>query len=212
MLANNFLAQGNLRMLWDVIMENEDVQKNKQEAAKLFNQTTPSFCTENEEAKKSRNLIDLNKVFLSYMTRKLNNAPSTLSSTEKKELVTHEQIQEDKQNLFQKDLEMKQKEFENSMKQPVPDVPIFKDNVEEQPISEMDAIIKKTLAERNFEMEQIHKSQMPLSQPTQNNKEGATNILSKLKPSKMNELADIKSRIDNIEKILLEIRYELQKK
>ena len=107
---------------------------------------------------------------------------------------------------------MKQKEFQNSMKQPVPDVPIFKDNVEEQPISEMDAIIKKTLAERNFEMEQIHKSQMPLSQPTQNNKEGASNILSKLKPSKMNELADIKSRIDNIEKILLEIRYELQKK
>jgi len=104
------------------------------------------------------------------------------------------------------------------MKQPVPDVPIFKDNVEEQPISEMDAIIKKTLAERNFEIEQIHKSQIPLSepvpisQPVQNNKESALNILSKLKPVKVNELSAIKSRLDNIEKILLEIRQELKNK
>lgn len=160
MLETVFLSQINLRMLWDVVMENEEIQKNRQAAAKLFNKSTPSFCSENEQAKHCTNLTELNKTFLSFMIQNLTNkSVNTSVTTEKKELITHEQLQEEKQSLFQRDLQSKQKEFENSMARPIPDSPVFSDNIKDEPISEMELMIKKTLEERNFEIQQIHQNQ-----------------------------------------------------
>jgi hypothetical protein len=221
----NFISQGNLRMLWDVIMDNEEIQKNKAAAAKLFNQTTPNFFTQNEDAQKATNLTELNKAFLFFMTKQL-------TESSKKELVTSKEIQKEKQDLFQKDLEQKQKEFENFMAKPVPESLDFSDNINEQPISEMEAMIKKTLEERNFEIQQIHKSQQPVDdswlkseqtsvkeeklqkmQPVE--KKPSSNILSKLKPERKttaNEIASIHARLDGLENILLEIRETLKNK
>ena len=236
MLQNTFLSQGNLRMLWDVIMENEKIQKNRQAAAKLFNQTTPSFVTQNDEASRASNLTELNKAFLSFMTKNLGNY------SEKKELVTHEDLQGEKQSLFQRDLEIKQKEFENSMSLSVPETPNFKDNVKDEPISEMEFIIKKTLQERNFEIEQIERNQVkdtastewlnlenkPQEKPqkikklTKTDLLGSKNgvveshkLLSKLKiNSKELSIPDVNSintRLDKLEALLFEIHDIIKK-
>jgi hypothetical protein len=224
-----FLSQGNLRMLWDVIMENEEIQKNRAAAAKLFNETTPMFASKNESAKKASSITELNKIFLSFMIQNFTH-PVRLEIKEKPQLITHEQIQEEKQSIFQRELENKQKEFEKSMARSVPETPEFSDNIKEEPISEMELMIKKTLAERNFEIQQIHKEQTPTdtdkdwltSEPT-SLKEGkmklspAASFLSKLKPesdstSNVNsnsENREILQRLDRLETMLLEIRQSL---
>jgi hypothetical protein len=224
-----FLSQGNLRMLWDVIMENEEIQKNRVAAAKLFNETTPMFASKNESAKKASSITELNKIFLSFMMQNLNH-PVDLEIKEKSQLITHEQIQEEKQSIFQRELEYKQKEFENSMKKPTPATPEFSDNIKEEPISEMELMIKKTLEERNFEIQQIHKEQTLMdkdkdwlkSEPTSLKEEKlksnpVASFLSKLKPegsstsnTKSNsDNREIMERLDRLESMLYEIRQSL---
>jgi len=41
---------------------------------------------------------------------------------------------------------------------PVPEVPNFSDNAKDEPISELDAVIKRAIAERNLEIQQITKN------------------------------------------------------
>lgn len=224
-----FLSQGNLRMLWDVIMDNEEIQKNRAAAAKLFNETTPMFASTNESAKKASNLTDLNKIFLSFMMQNLTH-PVHLEIKEKPQLITHEQIQEEKQSIFQRELEDKQKEFEKSMKRPTPATPEFSDNIKDEPISEMELMIKKTLEERNFEIQQIHKEQTITdtdkdwlkSEPTSLKEEKlnptpAASFISKLKPegsstsnTKTNsDNREIMQRLDRLESMLYEIHQSI---
>jgi hypothetical protein len=74
------------------------------------------------------------------------------------ELITYEEIQNDKRSQFDKDLNRRQEEFTNSMALPVPPVPKFNDNLEDGPITEIEKAIKELTSQRNYDVEQINKS------------------------------------------------------
>ena len=74
------------------------------------------------------------------------------------ELITYEEIQNDKRSQFEKDLNRRQEDFSNSMALPVPPVPKFSDNLEDGPISEIEKAIKELTSQRNYDVEQINKS------------------------------------------------------
>jgi hypothetical protein len=78
--------------------------------------------------------------------------------TVKKELITYEDIQNEKKGQFEKDLSKLQEEFNSSMTIPVPSVPEFGDKNTDRPITEMEKIIKEMTAQRNYEVEQINKN------------------------------------------------------
>jgi hypothetical protein len=73
---------------------------------------------------------------------------------QEKVLVTAKEIQENKVNEFEKNLQKKQDDFNRSMAMPTPEKPNFQDTKDE-PITELDLIIKKTISERNLELQKI---------------------------------------------------------
>jgi hypothetical protein len=80
------------------------------------------------------------------------------NTNELKELVTFEDIQNDKRSQFDKDLSKYQAEFTSAMTLPTPTVPDFTDNIKETPINEMEKAIQEITSQRNYDIEQINKS------------------------------------------------------
>jgi hypothetical protein len=56
---------------------------------------------------------------------------------------------------FEKELNSKEQDFRNSMALPIPPTPDFADNEKDEPLTEMEKIIKRTIEERNLEMQKI---------------------------------------------------------
>jgi hypothetical protein len=167
MQITNFLTKENVNTLWDVISD-EDLFKSlhrdaQSQILQVFSSNIKGFF-ENEKTK-TNNLIDMNKKYimliLNYIKTNFSqqkyNKIKILEESPVKELITYEEIQNDRKSQFEKDLGRLQEEFTNSMTLPVPEVPTFADKYEDKPISEMDKMIKEMTAKRNYEVEQINR-------------------------------------------------------
>ncbi len=157
-------------MIWDVITDEEifkfltrDIQN---KVANIFTSNLKGFFE--SENQNTNNLIDINKKyimlmlnyikknFLSQQPNKIKIHNEIIPSTKQKELITYEEIQNDRKSQFEKDLNKRQEEFTNSMTIQSPAVPEFVDKNVEAPIKDMEKIIKEMTAQRNYEVEQIN--------------------------------------------------------
>jgi hypothetical protein len=176
-----FLSQQNINILWDIIYEN--MIYNKKEVSldtiKVIFSNLINYFGANE---KMQTLIETNKKFITMINNKLNEHASATSS---KPLITFNDIQKDRTNLFEKKLIEKQNDFNNLIKKQVPDAPNFKDNID-TPIEEFDSLIKKTIEQRNADIVKINKKKEMLH-PQQFLKSLNTSI-----KSEKNELNQIK--------------------
>jgi len=172
MSSKTFLNTENISMIWDVITDEEifkflsrDIQN---KVANIFTSNLKGFFE--SEIQNTNNLIDINKKYimliLNYIKKnfpaqqpnKIKIHNEIISSTPEKELITYEEIQNDRKSQFEKDLNKRQEEFTNSMTIPVPSVPEFVDKNVDAPIREMEKIIKEMTAQRNYEVEFINKN------------------------------------------------------
>lgn len=168
MNINNFLDKDNINTLWDVISDEDifkflsrDIQSN---VAELFTKNIKGFFE--VEKLKTNNLIDMNKKYIMLIlnniknnyTQQLPNKIKILDESPMKELITYEEIQNDKKSQFEKDFQQRQQEFENIMTVKTPPVPEFSDKYADTPIKEMDKIIKQMTSSRNYDIEQINKT------------------------------------------------------
>ncbi len=130
------------------------------------------------ESQKTTSLVDMNKKYILLILNHANKQIAQIAQItqnvkpeyrkikildelpQKKvnELITYEEIQNDKRSQFDKDLNRRQEEFTNSMALPVPPVPKFTDNLEEGPINEIEKAIKELTSQRNYDVEQISKT------------------------------------------------------
>jgi hypothetical protein len=172
-MITNFLNKDNVKILWDVISD-EDIIKNqsgelKENIFNLFTSNINGFY--DIESKNSTNLVELNKKYIMLVLNHSNKVIKNNMSREIKkikisndtpnntnELITYEEIQNDRRSQFDKDLNKRQEEFTNSMSLPIPPVPNFSDNLEDGPISEMEKTIQEITAQRNYDVEQINKN------------------------------------------------------
>jgi hypothetical protein len=127
-----------------------------------FVKTLPEFY-EREKSKPQTTLIGLNKQFISLMLNLLRQAPPpqvarTIPPPAKKILITQEELQNDRASHFEQELNKKQQEFTSAMAVPVPTTPVFTDNTKDVPLTEMNMIIQRTIAERNLELDKFYKS------------------------------------------------------
>ena len=169
MNIGNFLQKENINMLWDVISDEDifkfltrDVQS---KISQLFlNNITGFFETERT---KTNNITDINKKYILLILNHIKkNYPYQMPNKIKieepiknvKELITYEEIQNDRASQFEKDLNKRQEEFTNAMTLKVPNVPEFSDNFADTPIKDMDKIIKEMTSKRNYEVEQINRN------------------------------------------------------
>ena len=169
MSVEDFLSKQNVKIIWDVLID-EDILKNKSkdvisQISVVFNKNIGPFYE--IEKKNTNNLIELNKKFIKLIINFVNknfpnvqqysNTQKQAQQHDKKELITYEDLQANRQNEFEKEFSRKQKEFTNMMTLQVPEKPNFSDNID-KPISEMELEIKKMMAQRNYDLESINKS------------------------------------------------------
>jgi hypothetical protein len=169
MVISDFLTKANISMIWDVISD-EDIfkflSKNIQmKISEVFTNNLKGFY--DNEIVKNNTLIDLNKKYILLMLNFIkNNYPQQpskitileeLSPTNKKKLITYEEIHTDRKSQFENDLLKRQEEFTNAMTLKAPPVPDFNDKTEINPITEMELIIKEMTAQRNYDVEEINR-------------------------------------------------------
>jgi hypothetical protein len=166
-VVNTFLSNENMKLLWDVLMDHELFQNKSKDFLLqinyLLNQNIQSFYE--KEKSHTSNLMELNKKFISLLLLHIQKIlqPSKNNDTEttfemrkgtKQNLITSEEIQNHRQTQFEKELNTKQQEFTNAMTLPVPPTPSFQDKTDE-PLTELELEIKRTIAQRNYDIEQI---------------------------------------------------------
>ena len=172
--VNYFLNNENVKVLWDVITDEDIIKRQSREFQEnilnLFRSNLKGFY--DVESSKTTSLVDMNKKYilliLNYTNKQItqNVKPEykkikildEIPQKKVNELITYEEIQNDKRSQFDKDLNRRQEDFTNSMALPVPPVPKFTDNLDEGPISEIEKAIKELTSQRNYDVEQISKN------------------------------------------------------
>jgi hypothetical protein len=180
MSLKQFIQKENIQMLWDVVSD-EDIFKflSPDIQTKIYdvfiNNIKGFFEVENT---KTNSLVDINKKYilliLNYIKKTYPYQPSKIkihSEPPVKELITYEEIHNDRKSQFDKDFSKRQEEFEDFMNVKPPPVPEFSDPAgkTDKPIKEMDKIIKDMQSQRNYEVEQINRSYNPNYNPNNPN-------------------------------------------
>lgn len=199
MNINNFLTKENVNTLWDVISDEEifkflsrDIQAN---VGNLFSTNIKGFFE--TERVKTNNLVEINKKYilliLNYIKKNYPHQPSKIKILEEpvvKELITYEELHTERKTHFEKDLQQRKQEFEDTMSIKAPPVPEFADKFTDKPIGEMDKIIKEMTSKRNYEVEQFNRNyQTDINQVTNWLKPQDTSIKSEkfVPPTKQEE-------------------------
>jgi hypothetical protein len=161
---NYFLSDANIRMLWEIILDDDVVVNKNREEVTIINNIFLKVAQQFYDKEKGtfKEFIQMNKKFISIIVNILNQnfpKPKQLVIHEKETTpITAEEIQKTRASEFDQEFNKKQEEFTRAMALPVPEVPNFSDNAKDEPISELDAVIKRAIAERNLEIQQITKN------------------------------------------------------
>jgi len=171
MSNSTFLSKQNISMLWDVISD-EDLFKyltkeNQHNIINIFSENIKNYYE--AKIKNKSSLIDMNKKYVlitlniikqNYQGKQPNKIKilEEISPNSQKNLITYEEIQNEKKSQFEKDLNKRKEELTNFMSIIVPPVPEFKDNYDNYPITEMEKLIKEMTEQRNYDVEQINRT------------------------------------------------------
>lgn len=176
----DFLNEDNVRLLWEVLMD-EDILRSKPKEfieyfLQIFQKNLVPFY-ENERkivASIPQNLVLFDKKYISFMmdiimkleTQSLSLPLIKTTPPVKKEMITYEEIQEERKTQFERDLTKKRDEFQKAVALPIPPTPSFGDQMleEKPPISELERRIQQTISERNFDLENRNYSQNNIQQ------------------------------------------------
>lgn len=178
----DFLNENNVRLLWEVLMDENILHSKPKELIDYFLQIfqknlVPFYENERKTvASIPQNLIFFNKKYISFMMDtivKLETQSLPLSlpliktmTPVKKEMITYEEIQEERKTIFERELSKKRDEFQKAVALPIPPTPSFGDQIleEKPPISELERRIQQTISERNFDLENRNYSQNTVQQ------------------------------------------------
>jgi hypothetical protein len=180
MSLKKFIQKNNLKILWEVIIDEELFhflsQSDQQKIYQIFLNNIQGFY----EAEKTygNSLVELNKKYILFILNYIkktfgDQSPSKIQIKEEikqhqpsninmniKELVTYEDIQNDRKTKFEKDLNRVKEEFQDSITLKTPEPLDFKDkqNNDDGPIKEMDKLLKEIQIQRNYEVENINRT------------------------------------------------------
>ena len=206
-----FLSLNNLNVILETLTDNGmkiNLASLKENATKFIER----------ERSKNYSLYELNTTFImeiySASKQRTVQAPAPIPLPE---IISS--MEEIRSSEFDERLKNKQHEYDNSILRIKPPVPIFKREEQDKPISEMDELIRKTLAQRNFEIDQIYQkvepppAQAPPKQPPTTEKhiswkdENTQDI--KFDFSKLKQAPSIESQLELILKEVREIKEKL---
>jgi hypothetical protein len=167
MPIRQFVKQENINMIWEVISDEEIFQFLSRDIQgsiyNLFINNIQGFF--DTEKTKTTSLVEINKKYILLI---LNNIKKTYpiqpnkikihNDSQSKDLITYEEISDNKKSQFENDYNKRQEDFEDAMTIKAPSVPEFADKKTDKPIKEMDKILKEMQSQRNYEVEQINRN------------------------------------------------------
>lgn len=164
MSVKQFLSDDNIKILWDLIAE-EELFKNKPNDMKhnisqMFINNIEGFY--HAEKTNAKSLVDINKKYMVAILnfiRQMKPKPKIIEQLSAPQALTHEMFQQEKRTQFERDFEKRQNEFESSMSLPKPQVPEFSDKTKDAPLKNMEDILKQMTAQRNYDIYNITNSQ-----------------------------------------------------
>jgi len=170
--TNSFLRKENVEMIWELIADEEFTQDKTERQMMDMQNLFITDIREFYEREKSigHDLMSMNKMFIENILQKLSNVQNVQSTEstalnlrepvielKKPQAITAEDIQASRMNEFEKQFAERQNEFSKSMTLKVPEKPSFNDEMD-KPIGEMEDLIARTLAQRNFDIEHIQQN------------------------------------------------------
>jgi len=155
---SQFLDNTNLQLLWEVILDQNIIpQKHTNDVQQYFLQQVKPFY--DNERNKHNSLMSLNKYFITSFLSSLKPQQSRTQQSKPQQVtpqepITFEDIQQNRISKFEKDYSQRQQEFTSAMSVPLPQQPNFSDALD-TPLHETEDIVKRMIAQRNLEMEQM---------------------------------------------------------
>jgi hypothetical protein len=173
-MSASFITNENIDLLWEIILEEEFIRKlvSREKIVEFRNYFIVQIKEfYNATSKLNIPLVQLNKQFITNFmmvmrTQQVTPPEVSPQNVQNKQLYTSQEIQAERKSQFENDLTRKQNEFTRAMTVPVPEIPKFGEDLDKPIGSAMDELIAKTLAERNYEIQQIQR-QIPAPPPPQ---------------------------------------------
>jgi len=160
---HDFLNKENIEMIWEIIMDESLIKKMREHEIKKLQQNFISNTKQfyQREKQTNQNLMKMNKKFIEKMLNQIkmmdkSNDKSNIKNNENKG-ITVEDFQNFRKTEFENQLLQKQNDFQNAMTIKLPEKPKFNETLD-GPINEMEDLIARTLAQRNFDIEQIQQT------------------------------------------------------
>jgi hypothetical protein len=153
-MANEFLNKENIEMIWELILD-ENLINNLNQNQSYYKQIFLDECKKfyDRERFNHPSLLSINKVFITEIIIILNNINVSNNNP-----ITYQEIKNNKISSFDRELEQKKNDFTNLMTINIPEKPKFNIDISDEPISEMEELIKRTLEQRNFDIERIQEN------------------------------------------------------
>jgi hypothetical protein len=169
---SKFLNNTNLRLLWDVLLDELRIDANNKQIVSnirsVFESNINPFTKSANLNANNIQLVNLNKQFLSQVVIAVNRLFPSLKqeqefkriqiSSEEAHMVEPykvEDIHSERLDTFEKQVNKKRMEFETFINQNKPAELDFSEKMDDGKIKEMEALIAETVARRKFDIEQI---------------------------------------------------------
>jgi hypothetical protein len=155
-----FASQDNVQMLWELLLDNlqgTNQQLNIQSLQSTFLNNVKMFNEKERNNITSANLVAANKHFLKNMVGLINRELQIQETRQNQQNLTYlaKDIQAQRQNQFDIQLQQKRQEFDNYNIVKKPPVPNFADNIdlenEKLNAANIKQMIDQTVAQRNYE-------------------------------------------------------------
>jgi hypothetical protein len=167
-----YVSAQNQKLLWEVLHKNELVNRvfyspsNQRQKEDWFKSVVQLFYEQNKYRNiTKRDLNEVNRETLIYMTNKLREhlTPKTAPLTNANNISTPPIVPDNREDFFNQQFTARQKEYEQMNEKKVPENVDFGDKLDDQPISNMEDLIKQHMQMRENELKQY--SPLPPSVP-----------------------------------------------
>ena len=155
----SFTTTENKALLWDVLTENGKFNNLSPSLQKGIQYEFDTTINEVENRYQNNTLLDKNKVFIKNFTYKLDrfqSGPQFFNDNLNKNAYTHQDIQSKRVEEITNDFNNKKREMDDMLVLKKPDQIDFSTIENDGPIQNIDAILQKTIQERNIEIKNIN--------------------------------------------------------
>tara|TARA_Y100000992_G_scaffold75127_1_gene47399 strand:+ start:278 stop:949 length:672 start_codon:yes stop_codon:yes gene_type:complete len=157
-MSSQFTNNKNKELLWNLLLNNGAFNNLTEQQLPIIQNDFQNLILSLYNENSNLNLIEQNKLFVQQMVQKINSQKQQMKIYEPvKEIYTSQDIRNKKLDEFNSNVEKAQNEFNSVITLKTPEEINFSDSKDlDKPISNMDELIEKTIAERNLDVNNIN--------------------------------------------------------